>query len=118
MNATITTTDIIAWDILANGGLTWDTTGAAPTTGYMVSIAGSEVQIPVDEFSTADLDRFAEANAPLIRAGRYFGAWVEGDTVFLDISANVAERAEAVAMGYAEEQLAIFDVAAGEVVYM
>jgi hypothetical protein len=113
---TITRTDIIAWNVLTDGGATWNPAAPAPATGYMVSLVGSEVQIPVAEFTREALDAYMAENAYRMHAGCFYGAWVDGDTVYLDISKNVAERAEAEIIGAANDQLAIYGIAEDAVI--
>jgi hypothetical protein len=113
-----TETRTAAADIVANGGLTWAPGKVAPVAGYMVSLKGTERMIPLDLFCAADLAIFAmDMGARVARDERaFFGAWVDGEHVYLDVSLNLPGRAQAIVSGLMHDQLAIFDVAAGEVI--
>ncbi|MFG2228062.1 hypothetical protein [Streptomyces sp. NPDC048644] len=103
--------------IINDGGHTFSPTLPTPVDGYMVSIAGSERTFPVESFGPEVLAEYMADYAPRVaNQGLFYGAWVDGGLVYLDLSLNVADRAEAEAMGRLESQLAIFDVANGEVI--
>jgi hypothetical protein len=75
------------------GGFTFSTqTGKAPTSGYMVSEAGSERTIPSPMIHPHDLHRYAAEHVQgLSKPNRFFGGW--NDTgrgqVDLDTSVNM-----------------------------
>ncbi|MEU2361819.1 hypothetical protein ABZ616_13985 [Streptomyces noursei] len=103
--------------IVNDGGLTFSPTLPAPVDGFMVSIAGSERTIPVESFGPEVLAHYvADYASRVTDQGLFFGAWVDCGLVYLDLSMNVTDRAEAEAMGRLESQLAIFDVVNGEVI--
>ncbi|MEV5875779.1 hypothetical protein AB0L75_16390 [Streptomyces sp. NPDC052101] len=103
--------------IIRDGGLTFSPFSPAPTCGYMVSIAGSERTIPLDDFGPGSLSAYmADYLAGVAGRGLFFGAWVDEGLVYLDLSMNVMDRAEAESMGRLESQLAIFDVVNGDVI--
>ncbi|MCM1967768.1 hypothetical protein [Streptomyces sp. G1] len=103
--------------IVRDGGLTFSPVRPAPTGGYMVSVAGSERMIPLGSFGPENLtDYFAEYGARVLGEGFFFGAWVDGGFVYLDLSMNLRDRSEAEVMGRLESQLAIYDIANGQVI--
>ncbi|MFD7015865.1 hypothetical protein [Streptomyces sp. NPDC059928] len=103
--------------IIREGGLTFSPFSPAPTCGYMVSIAGSERTVPLDDFGPENLAAYmGDYMAGVAERGLFFGAWIDEGLVYLDLSMNVADRSEAEAMGRLESQLAIFDIANGEVI--
>ncbi|MBT2383845.1 hypothetical protein [Streptomyces sp. ISL-11] len=114
MNATVTLTQ----EIRINGGATYAPGRSVPMAGYMVSLHGSERTIPLDAFGSAELDNYIQEYAYRVDADArlFYGAWVDGETVYLDLSMNVADRAEALLIGEFESQLAIYDVANGDVI--
>jgi hypothetical protein len=124
---TVTASRLVA-DILSNGGGTRSIVNGipVPTTGYAVSLPGHEVQIPkpvaasdgahmefVDKVRTFIRDRIGILSQPQ----HYVGAWVESDTVYLDVTRVFAERFWAELEGHAANQVAIYDLAKGESIY-
>jgi hypothetical protein len=81
-----------------------------------VALPGLEHKCP----NTGDVDTMAACLESYIarRAryleGRYVGAWLDGGWLYLDTVEVLEDRASAVLAGIAAEQLAIFDLAAGE----
>ncbi|MER7986957.1 hypothetical protein ABTY53_15385 [Streptomyces noursei] len=103
--------------IIDGDGLTYSPVRPAPVSGYMVSLAGSERTFPLESFSSGDFaDYMSDYECRVMGEGLFYGAWVDGELVYLDLSVNVADRAEAEAMGRLESQLAIFDVVNGDVI--
>ncbi|MGW1867977.1 hypothetical protein ACWCPS_20700 [Streptomyces mauvecolor] len=103
--------------IITDGGLTFSPFLPTPVVGYMVSIAGSERTIPLEDFGPESLAEYVgDYAASVADRGLFYGAWVDEGLVYLDLSMNVIDRSEAVAMGHLESQLAIFDVANGDVI--
>ncbi|MFJ1932625.1 hypothetical protein ACIOGZ_08095 [Kitasatospora sp. NPDC088160] len=106
--------------ILANGGATWAPGRAAPTEGFMVSLAGTELSIPVDEFTDDSLARFQQEHAGRLAADDrlYFGAWLDGPNVYLDLSLCIPDRAAALRVARAEHQRAVFDLSTGNPLFL
>ncbi|WP_382465697.1 hypothetical protein ACFIN9_24580 [Streptomyces noursei] len=103
--------------IVDGDGLTYSPVRPTPVGGYMVSLAGSERTIPLERFTSGDFaDYMSDYEFRVMNEGHFYGAWVDAGLVYLDLSVNVADRAEAEAMGRLESQLAIFDVANGYVI--
>lgn len=84
-----------------------------PSTGYMVSLDGHE-------FRTSELDvvtLMAYAGAKMnhlsesILGETYLGIWFDGEEWVLDVSINVEEFPEALALGVYNKQEAIWDCA-------
>lgn len=97
-----------AAQILANNGATWSPVAKSPKQGFMVSLPGREVRVPVAEFSDVRLGQYM-AEHKLTR-GQFYGAWVDGDAVYLDVSLNVRSEELALYLGAKFEQLAVWDV--------
>ncbi|MFT2017746.1 hypothetical protein ACMA1D_18180 [Streptomyces sp. 796.1] len=103
--------------LLDGDGLTFSPTSPTPTSGFMVSLAGSERTFPVSRFTANELSEYVRDYA--YRAAEeslFYGAWIDGGLVYLDLSVNVQDRSQAIALGRLESQLAIFDVANSEVI--
>lgn len=92
-------------------------TGEKPKSGYMVSLAGSETQIPMKDFRSRMIQEHEEKHAEeLAPPTRFSGGWVEGRTIYLDVSENPQRWSEAVRMLRDNQQLAMFDVNRDKVV--
>ena len=106
--------------IVETGGATVSTvTGEVPTSGYAVSLPGHEVTFPVNGWHLAGYEwlviNYQNVHSEALSTpGNYLGAWVSGDTLYLDVSTIIAERSDAIAAGHARAQLAIFDLGKGE----
>ncbi len=87
-------------------------TGDIPVVGYMVARAGHEERIPADAFTEDRLKRYVRDHFDTLTLDNtYLGAWMSNGHVFLDVSENVvSSRDEAVEIGRARGQLAIWDV--------
>jgi hypothetical protein len=101
-----------------SGGFSLDSQNNAPHSGYMVSVYGAERVI--ENYSSLDearvnqeCDSYRAANP-----SHYFGAWLDGDKLYLDNSVNIADIEVAIAFGRANKQLAIYDVNNGESIYL
>lgn len=99
-------------DTFSEGGCTFSLSKPVPESGYMVSVGGTEVRIPVPDFNQEALDRFVAAHmTEAEHLGLYFGTWLDNGTVYVDLSMHIADETEALLAGQLENQLAIFDIA-------
>ena len=97
-------------EINDNGGVSYNfTTGDYnPTDGYMVSLSGYEIAF--DKVEEQDIkDYIIENIGALTSENAYFGAWVDRDLIYFDVSVKVEDLYEACYSGIVNEQLAIFD---------
>jgi hypothetical protein len=116
-----TTTDIgseVEAAVRISGGATLSTVPgvSSPRAGYIVSLPGHEciLHYPSTDVSKA-VREFSLANkAVLAQPGKYLGAWVDKDLLYLDVSQHVAELGTAYELGQRYHQLAIYDVSAGK----
>lgn len=107
--------------IVNDGGYTWSPyEDGEPDSGYMVSLNGYEQTYRLNDFRligdgmvTVWASR-ADVQAAINVHGTWFGAWVDGDTVYLDVSEHVTDRETALRLGAERDQLAVWDVAAGK----
>ncbi len=86
--------------------------------GFMVSLPGCETKIQMDGNEHTEWCISAHAHVHglvLSDAGNYLGGWVDNGVLFLDVSRNVATLAEALAVGRAWGQLAVYDLDNGQV---
>lgn len=101
--------------VRAQQGFTLDAHLQSPTSGYMVSLKGTEVQFPnVADMPDDVLQRECDDFDCRVPRGVYFGAWVDEGTLYLDHSVNIQDRDVAIALGHANNQLAIWDIANGK----
>lgn len=121
---------LLAEDTLRNveafGGSTLSFIAGVPTasSGYAVSLPGHETttgarHLAKGEWQSTTLPNFVEYyiekhRAVLAQPGRYLGAWLDGDTLYLDVSEIHSELATAARLGWERNQLAIYDVARGQ----
>ena len=108
----------LSQQIRTNGGFTADQNFNAPTSGYMVSLAGTEVQFKTfPSMSDEQLQRECQEYFDGIDWSRddiYFGAWVHNNVLFFDNSINIKHLDVAMAFGRANNQIAIWDIAEGK----
>jgi hypothetical protein len=93
------------------------TTGKSPSAGYMVSIpghtqvvsaaalSGPQARSVIEQYANAHSQALSEPNA-------HIGRWQEPgtDKVYLDVSHNIKDRSQAVGLGKAHNQIAIWDL--------
>lgn len=104
-------------DIVSNGGISINLFGQYPRTGYMVSLDRRESVIRLADFGPSVIDAYILANADALE-GAYFGAWVEDDRVYLDVSYNVLTEELARDLGKLNHQRAVYDIERGETIYL
>lgn len=112
-------TDRAARMIAEDGGITVHAvTGALPITGYAVAQPGREriYRQPAGQLElTAILRSYAYAHADVLRdPATYLGAWTHDGRLHLDTVEIISDRVDAELAGIAADQLAIWDVAAGQ----
>ena len=90
---------------LKNGGFSLNSDGLNATSGFMVSCKD------LYKINLSDL------------IGGYIGGWLDVNSddknnFYLDISINVKDKDEAIELAKKNNQLAIFDIATGESIYL
>jgi len=107
-------------DIRTNGGATWHPARPVPADGYMVSVPGHEETVPASQFSSLTLTAYEDArwDTVLNSENLYFGAWIDEGLVYLDLSLHTSSRDEAKVFGRLGGQLAIYEIATGESIYL
>ena len=101
-------------ELALNDGFSYNVnTGESnPATGYMVSLNGFEEQFYFDDFENKDIKNyFVKHVNKLSDPSCFFGGWVNGNQVFLDVSINVPDLEQAIYLGITNNQEAIFDCA-------
>jgi hypothetical protein len=85
--------------------------------GYWVSLGGYETIVSSPAAHSELLLDIADAYRLLaLRESCYVGIWHEGDKVYFDLSEYIGTRTQAIQLGKARNQLAIWDIAAGEAI--
>lgn len=105
--------------VIKNGGFSINKDGKNPTTGYMISCKDL-YKIALSDLTSDKLDN---AIKEATKIGGYIGGWLDTeandrDNFYLDISINVKDRNEAIELAKKNNQLAIFDIATGESIYL
>lgn len=83
--------------------------------GYMVSLSGYEKKISLDNLALNELNKY------LLLAKKqkaYCGLWIENNCLYLDISIRVENLQLAKSLAIKNKQLAIFDLARLETIYI
>lgn len=104
---------------IKNGGFSLNKDGKVPVTGYMISCKDL-YKIALSDLTSDKLDN---AIKEATKIGGYIGGWLDTeandkDNFYLDISINVKDRNEAIELAKKNNQLAIFDIATGESIYL
>jgi len=101
-----------------DGGFSTTVDGVVPTHGYMVSpYKDREQAMPVKDLSRRKLAEYVVQNRDLLREPEHFlGGWVDGDTVYLDVSIRTSTRESALELARANGQLAVYCVHTQEVI--
>lgn len=100
------------------GGFTYRRIDGAPSDGFMVSpYKRAERKYTVATFNHEDVARYRDRFRDLLREPEhYLGGWRDGDIVYLDISVRRRSKAEAARLAREHGQLAIYDLASGDVI--
>jgi hypothetical protein len=96
-----------------NGGLSVNYLGKQPTSGYMVAKRDSEYV--VDKLTVAAIRKQQEK---LIHSDCYLGIWLFEGKWYLDVSFNLQGYDSAIKIGRENHQIAIYDVAKNESIYL
>lgn len=104
---------------LKNGGFSLNKNGDSPATGYMISCKD------LYKINLSDLtpDKLDDAILEASKINGFIGGWLDTeandkDNFYLDISVNIQNKDEAIKLAKKNNQLAIYDVASGESIYL
>lgn len=100
-----------------NNGATLTSAGgfAVLKRGFMVSLKGSETKTTADGLTKRLLKQYTKLAS---ERGAFIGLWLDGDTLYVDVSVNVAKRETALTLAKQNEQLAIYDVLNNTSIYL
>ena len=98
-------------DTLKNGGGTFDIYNKQQAnTGYMCSIKDIAV-IDINDFNFFLINKIIEKNKNILRRKNvYFGTWIDGNKIYIDISKNYKNKYYCFKIAKKLNQLAIFDL--------
>lgn len=110
-----------AENVKANGGVTTDRYGNITTLGsgymvggvvpsYVVNYTGTDVAYTLAWYAAKHWQELSKDN-------RYVGAWVEDNTLYLDVSERVEGLKNALGLALYRGELAVWDNAEGTSVY-
>lgn len=96
-----------------NNGATLTSTGeyARISTGYIVSENKHGLIMSLAEFNGLTLARFNALLRKARRLGALLGFWLNGGRVYIDFNKHINDKKQALAYGYEQAQLAIWDCA-------
>lgn len=110
----------VSAQLASSGGFTTHlVTGHTPPSGWMVAVPGHEVKMAYSSLNADWINEYKSASREMLnRPGHYWGGWVETSggvrTVYLDVSRNVPNFDDAVALGRLYQQLAIYNIETGQ----
>lgn len=98
----------------ANGGFTY---ALDHTTGWMVGLTGYEYVLPLDDLTDQHILDYFTCVLMVLYAHEenYFGAWIDDDEVYFDVSRWVETEEEAHCLGKFHNQLSIYNLETQEV---
>ena len=106
--------------IIENGGatLTKELKKAELKRGYMVSLEGTETQAKGDDYQA--ITKAIEEKQEIIKDSKnmYIGLWLDNNIMYIDISVNIIDKAEALEFGKRNKQLAIYDLVNNDSIYL
>lgn len=101
--------DLKLKNIISNKGATLDGNGQdlKASRGFMVSIIGTEVKTDANGLKKALDKKIEEIKG---QKGLFCGAWLDGDTWYIDTSILIQDKKQAIKIGLQNNQLAIYDL--------
>ena len=106
--------------IIKNGEatLTSELKQAELKRGFMVSLEGAESQVKGDDYQA--IIKAIKEKQTIIKDNKdlYIGLWLDNGIMYVDISINIEDRAEALEFGKKNKQLAIYDLTNNDSIYL
>lgn len=99
--------------ILKNKGATFNNNGRTATlkTGFIVSEQAHGLILSIAEFNGLTLARFNALLHKARRLGAFLGFWIFENKVYIDFNKHISDKAQAIAYGKEQKQLAIWSCA-------
>lgn len=106
--------------IIENKGetLTKELKKAELKRGYIVSLKGTETQTKGDDYQA--IIKAIEEKQAIIKDknNMYIGLWLDTDIMYIDVSINIIDKAEALEFAKYNKQLAIYDLVNNDSIYL
>lgn len=104
--------------LISNGGFTYSINGQpTPCKGYAVSIQGREQVYNLSTANAGLILSYIAANSDKLKTDQYFfGAWIDGKRLYLDVSTVILDQENALKFGRDNRQLAIYAIERGETI--
>ena len=104
--------------IKKNKGITLNVhTNRTKKTGFAVSLTGFETK--AHTLNERVLNTYLETNKVILsKQNHFFGAWIENDLTYFDVSIIVRSKKQAISLGRQNKQLAIFDLKKLQTIYI
>jgi hypothetical protein len=96
--------------VMNDGGFTYWTTGVPTDTGYMVAKQGTELILDLGDDLAVVITEIANFITRNYMSGHSIGGWYEDGKLYLDVSNWVADKQQAILIGIANKQLAIYEI--------
>ena len=105
--------------IFTDGGFSVQVaSGSIPSSGYMVSLQGCEEVYHTEDITDDTIPGYITRIKELLLPGAYFGAWLDGSKVYLDVSINLDNLQDALDLARNNSQLAIYNLEDGDSIYL
>lgn len=106
--------------IIENKGetLTKDLKKAELKKGFMVSLEGTETQVAGNDYKAINQAIADKKEIIKDRDNLYIGLWLDGGVMYIDISINIQDKAEALEFAKYNRQLAIYDLVNNDSIYL
>ncbi|MFG2620723.1 hypothetical protein ACGFXC_24230 [Streptomyces sp. NPDC048507] len=109
------TLEHIAIETVTRGGFTWARGKSNPTSGYVVAKPEYGRQVFGWDGSSGVIAAYVAEHLLTVAASErtWYGTWVSGDVLYLDLVEIVEDRGEAIRLGRERNELAIYDAGTG-----
>ena len=101
-----------------NGWFSLSLNGDSPKSGFMVSIRDI-LKMPLDLWLELEEQSSINDYSEIAKnVNGYIGCWIDNGDVYIDISANIQDRGQALKVARENGQLAIYDIEKNESIYL
>lgn len=106
--------------IIENGGATLnkELKKASLTSGFMVSLEGTESQVKGDDYQAIRKAIEEKQEITKNNDNLFIGLWLDNGIMYVDVSININDKAEALEFAKRNKQLAIYDLVNNDSIYL